>query len=74
MENAVGSRKNSSETTIECEELTLVAQLDGNDKLLRVNAETDARELLAVLQGIDLPVDAGDITQIPSICCGGCSG
>ena len=51
-----------------------VAHLDPDGRQLRVNIQTDAGELLAVLQSIDLPVDARDITQIPSICCGGCSG
>ncbi len=51
-----------------------VAQLDPDGRQLRVNIETDASELLALLQGIDMPVYASDITQIPSICCGGCGG
>ena len=51
-----------------------VAHLDPDGRQLRVNIQTDAGELLALLQSIDLPVDASDITQIPSICCGGCGG
>lgn len=51
-----------------------VAQLDPDGRQLRVNAETDLHELLTLLQGIDMPVDSTDITQVPSICCGGCGG
>ena len=51
-----------------------VAQLDAGGRQLRVNVESGAGELLAMLQGIDVAVDADDITQVPSVCCGGCGG
>lgn len=51
-----------------------VAQVDSDGRMMRVNVEADASRLLTVLQSVDVPVDAGDIIQIPSICCGGCGG
>ncbi|MFZ2237028.1 MAG: hypothetical protein WBP11_15200 [Dokdonella sp.] len=51
-----------------------IAQLAADGHELRVNVEADVGGLVALLQGIDLPIDASDITQIPSICCGGCGG
>lgn len=51
-----------------------IVQLGADGHELRVNVEAEATELLAMLQGIDVAVDADDITQLPSICCGGCGG
>lgn len=51
-----------------------IVHLDSGGRQLRVSVESDARELLAMLHRIDLAVNAGDITQVPSICCGGCGG
>ena len=51
-----------------------VVQLGAGGRELRVNIETDAGELLALLHRIDLAVNADDISQVPGICCGGCGG
>ena len=71
MDNAVGSRKDFPGTSIECKEPAPVAQLDGKDRLLRINAEVDAPELLAALYCVELSVDPVDIMQTPSACRGG---
>ena len=44
------------------------------DGTLRVAAALDAGELAGVLSGAGLVLAPGDIHQLPSICCGGCSG
>jgi hypothetical protein len=31
-------------------------------------------ELLACLRGAGMAASAGDLVQLPSVCCGGCSG
>lgn len=51
-----------------------IAHLTADGCELRVNIEMDATQLLAVLQSNELPIDAADIIQIPSTCCGGCGG
>lgn len=42
--------------------------------LLRVAAAVEARELIALLGKAGYPVTRAQVRQLPSICCGGCSG
>ena len=51
-----------------------VSQLAADGRELLVSVDADASRLLAALQGISLPVDESDITQVASVCCGGCGG
>lgn len=44
------------------------------DGVLRVAAALDAAELERLLASAGLLLAAGDLRQLPSICCGGCSG
>ncbi|MGV8932250.1 MAG: hypothetical protein ACOH1R_09130 [Luteimonas sp.] len=50
-----------------------LADVDGSG-LLRVAAMMDAAQLAASLSQAGYPVAAHQVTQLPSICCGGCSG
>ena len=51
----------------------LAEPLDG-PTLQRVAAAASAAELIALLGRIGYPVQAEQVRQLPSICCGGCSG
>lgn len=48
--------------------------IDSSGTLLRVAAAVQAGELVVLLAGAGSPVTRGQVTQLPSICCGGCSG
>ena len=48
--------------------------VDGAGHSLRVATSVSATELAALLAQADYPVDAAQVTQQPSVCCGGCSG
>jgi hypothetical protein len=52
------------------------AQVDIDDpcRTLRVAASVEASELAALLRDAGCPVSPLQIVQLPSICCGGCSG
>lgn len=41
---------------------------------LRVATSLDARQLVDVLAQAGHPVAPGEVTQLPSTCCGGCGG
>ncbi len=51
-----------------------VVDLDPAGPMLRVAAAASAAELIALLGRIGYPVQAEQVRQLPSICCGGCSG
>jgi len=51
-----------------------VADIDASGGLLRVATMLDAMQLLAVMHRAGMPVDVAAVRQLPSICCGGCSG
>lgn len=50
------------------------ADLDMSGLVLRVSASATASDLVEVLQRLGWPVTADQVVQLPSICCGGCSG
>jgi hypothetical protein len=51
-----------------------VADVDATGTLLRVATSLDAVQLLGVVRRTGMPVDLSAIRQLPSTCCGGCSG
>ncbi len=51
-----------------------MADLDPSGPILRVSAAVDPTELIMLLGRSGYPVDAQQVTQMPSTCCGGCSG
>jgi hypothetical protein len=50
------------------------ALLDLHAGILRISTTLRAGELAAVLGNAGHPLEDGQLTQVPSICCGGCSG
>jgi hypothetical protein len=51
-----------------------VFDVDSSGAVLRVAAAVQASELIALLAQAGYPVAAAQVRQLPSICCGGCSG
>lgn len=51
-----------------------LVDVDPVDRTLRVTAWVDADDLAALLTQAGYPVTLQHIHQVPSICCGGCSG
>lgn len=49
-----------------------LVDLDGNT--LRVATSLRSSELTSAIFAAGYPLDAGQVTQLPSVCCGGCSG
>ncbi|MDW2982341.1 MAG: hypothetical protein WBG81_12725 [Rhodanobacter sp.] len=53
---------------------TAVVDLDMSGQVLRVSAAMTAVDLAEVLRQLGWPVAVEQVVQLPSICCGGCSG
>lgn len=51
-----------------------VMDIDEAGQVLRVAAAVDLPELLDLLDQAGFPVGPEKVYQLPSICCGGCSG
>ena len=51
-----------------------LVDIDPASSKLRVATSVDARQLAVLLGQAGYPVTPEQITQLPSICCGGCSG
>jgi len=48
--------------------------LDGLNNVLRVSTYLDGAGLQGLFTDAGFPVPLGDVEQLPSECCGGCSG
>lgn len=53
---------------------SVLVDIDAASGKLRVAAAIDAAQLVRLLGRAGLPVTAAQVYQVPSICCGGCSG
>lgn len=51
-----------------------LVDIDPAGLVLRVSASVDTVELLGLLDQAGYPVAQDQVFQVPSICCGGCSG
>lgn len=51
-----------------------VVDIDASGQLLRVAAAMDQEQLIALMGQAAFPVARHQVHQVPSICCGGCSG
>jgi hypothetical protein len=51
-----------------------LVDIDPADQALRVTAWLDTGELVSLLAQAGYPVALDEVQQLPSICCGGCSG
>lgn len=52
----------------------VLVDIDPAGQTLRVAASIDAAQLLLLLGQAGYPVAGHQVEQVPSICCGGCSG
>ena len=50
------------------------ALVDVDGASLRVSAWVDAAQLLLLINQAGYPVEQDQVSQVPSTCCGGCSG
>ena len=62
------------EALLEAEDPAAVGELDGTAKLWRVNTALSARDLASLLGRAGCPTPLAQVTTLPSVCCGGCSG
>lgn len=53
---------------------TAIVDLDMSGLVLRISSYVPVKDLLGVLAQAGCSVTAEQIVQLPSICCGGCSG
>lgn len=51
-----------------------VVDVDSAGRTLRISAWVDAAQLLLLIGHAGFPVALDRVSQVPSICCGGCSG
>jgi hypothetical protein len=56
------------------EDPSAVSDVDPGRGLLRVSTALPARDLAQVLARAGAPTPVALISQLPSVCCGGCSG
>jgi len=53
---------------------SVLVDVDPTGRMLRVATSIDRVQLAALIGQAGYPVTADQVTQLPSICCGGCSG
>jgi hypothetical protein len=51
-----------------------LVDLDANGRTIRMATVLTRDELLSCLREAGLPADSSRLRQLPSVCCGGCSG
>jgi len=51
-----------------------VLDVDASGSVMRVAAAVNALELVELLGSAGYPIERERVSQLPSICCGGCSG
>lgn len=51
-----------------------LVDIDPSGQIMRVATSVDATELVALIRDAGYPVAPHEVSQVPSICCGGCSG
>ena len=51
-----------------------LVDIDPPSPTLRIATSVDARQLVALISQAGYRVDPAQVRQLPSICCGGCSG
>jgi hypothetical protein len=62
------------EAMLESEDAAAVSELDRSQHVWRVSTSLAAGELLALLERLGCRVAPSRVKQLPSVCCGGCSG
>jgi hypothetical protein len=51
-----------------------LVDIDPLSPTLRIATSVDARQLVALVAQAGYPIAPHQVTQLPSLCCGGCSG
>lgn len=51
-----------------------LVDLDMSGLVMRISSWVPVKDLIGVLQRTGWAVEPGQVVQLPSICCGGCSG
>ena len=59
---------------LEAEDPSAVGELDGAAQVWRVNTALSSRDLASLLGRAGCPTPLSQVTTLPSVCCGGCSG
>lgn len=62
------------EEAIQAADPAALLDVDSGGKLLRIATSLDAAMLVTLVCGAGLPITVDRVRQLPSICCGGCSG
>ena len=62
------------EHALQASDPSAIVDIDPASRALRVASSLDATQLVAVLNSAGYPLHRAQVTQAPSICCGGCSG
>ena len=62
------------ENVIRVLDASALVDIDPLSPTIRIATSIDARQLVALIGQAGYPVAPGQVTQLPSICCGGCSG
>jgi len=59
---------------LEAEDPAAVGEFEGAAKVWRVNTALSSRDLVSLLGRAGSPTPLTQVTLLPSVCCGGCSG
>lgn len=59
---------------LESEDPAAVSEIDVSERVWRVNTALGSRDLAALLERAGCPIPLSNVTMLPSVCCGGCSG
>jgi len=51
-----------------------LVDLDASGRIIRMATVLTRAELLSCIEAAGLPADPSRLRQLPSVCCGGCSG
>jgi hypothetical protein len=62
------------ENAIRAVDPSALVDIDPASPTLRIATSVEARQLIALIVQAGCPVTLPQLTQLPSICCGGCSG
>ena len=62
------------EDAIRAVDPSALVDIDPASPTLRIATSVEARQLIALIVQAGYPVTLPQLTQLPSICCGGCSG
>lgn len=74
--NAVGALQHvdAIEASIQEVDPSALIDVDPIGQLLRVSASINLTELVSLISQTGYPITPEQVRQLPSICCGGCSG